>query len=114
MLKDMLSKLLRRGDTTARAPTSGKTQPQPRVPFPDGGAGARVVLYVEDWCSDSRKAERLCVARGWPAHREDLAGRHGEKVALFRKHGVRALPLVFVDGAFVGGLKELEALDALP
>jgi glutaredoxin len=114
MLKGALSKLLRRDGATARASASGMTQPQPRVPFPDAGSGARIVLYVEDWCSDSRKAERLCLERGWPAHREDLAGRHEEKVTLFHRHTRRQLPLVFVDGAFLGGLKELEALDALP
>jgi len=89
------------------------TRPQPRQPFPDAGAEARVILYVEDWCSESRKAERLCIARGWPAHREDLAGRHAEKIELFRTHQRRTLPLVFVDGRFVGGFAELAALEKL-
>lgn len=114
MLKEKLSALLRGNKTTARAPTSGMTLPRAREPFPDAGPGARVVLWVESWCSDSRKAERLCLQRGWPTHREDLAGRHAEKVALLATNGRRQLPLVFVDGVFLGGLAELARLEALP
>lgn len=113
MIKETLARLLRRDASTARSATSAKTRPQPRHPFPDAGPGARVVLYIEEWCSDSRKAERLVVERAWPTHREDMQNRHEEKVALFEAHGRRALPLVFVDGRFLGGLRELEALPSL-
>lgn len=113
MLKSLLSPLKKADAPVARA-ASGFVPPEPPPPFPDAGAGARVTLWVESWCSDSRKAKRLCVERGWPTHVEDLGGRHLEKVALFRAHGRRQLPLVFVDGVFVGGWKELEALTALP
>lgn len=114
MLKAALSKLFHRDAPATRTPSAGMTRPQPRAPFPDAGEQARVVLWVEDWCSESRKAERLCVERGWPTHREDLAGRHAEKVALFQAHGRRTLPLVFIDGAFVGGFAELAARTELP
>lgn len=115
MLRKTLSALLSKKDAapTARA-SAGFVAPQPREPFPDAGPGARVTLYVEGWCSDSRKAERLCVERGWPTHREDLGGRHDEKIALMRANQWRTLPMVFVDGRFVGGLKELQKLEALP
>lgn len=114
MLKDKLTQLLRGNKPTARAPSAGMTAPKPRPPFPDAGSAARVVLWVENWCSYSRKAEATCVERGWPAHREDLAGRHAEKLALFDAYGRRQLPLVFVDGVFIGGHAELAALTSLP
>ena len=114
MLKEKLSQLLRGNKATARAPTSGMTRPAPPPPFPDAGDSARVVLWVESWCSDSRKAERLCLERGWPAHREDLAGRHPVKAAMLKEHGRRLLPLVFVDGVYLGGLAELARLASLP
>lgn len=98
---------------TTPAPT-GYSPPEPRAPFPDAGSAARVVLYVESWCSDSRKAERLCIDRGWATHREDLQGRHAEKLELFVTHHWRTLPVVFIDGRFIGGLKELKALTTLP
>lgn len=102
-----------KGGATARTASAFETPP-PLPPFPDAGADARVVLWYEQWCSDSMKATRLLLERGWPTHREDLRGRHEEKLALFRAHGRRQLPLVFIDGAFVGGLQELAALPALP
>lgn len=114
MLKDRLTALLRGNKATARAPTSGMTRPEPRAPFPDAGPGARVTLWVESWCSDSRKAERYCLEQGWPTHREDLAGRHAERAELLKTHGRRLLPLVYVDGVYLGGLAELQKLTSLP
>lgn len=102
------------GHDPADAPSPAIAPPQPRPPFPDAGPAARVVLYVEDWCSESRKAERLCIARGWPTRREDLKGRHDEKRRLLQQHGRRALPLIFIDGTFIGGYKELAARTELP
>lgn len=113
MLKSLLAPLKKSDAPVARA-ASGFVPPEAPPPVPDAGAGARVTLWVEAWCSDSRKAKRLCVERGWPTHIEDLGTRHAEKLALFRTHGRRQLPLVFVDGAFLGGWKELAALEALP
>lgn len=115
-LRQAVKSLLgRQAPPTEAAPApSGYSTPEPRPPFPDAGPSARVVLYVESWCSDSRKAERLCIERGWPTHREDLQGRHAEKSALFGTHHWRTLPMVVVDGRFIGGLKELKALDRLP
>lgn len=98
---------------TARA-ASAFEPPPPLPPFPDAGADARVVIWYEPWCSESKKASRLVQERGWPTHREDLRGRHAEKLALFAKHGRRQLPLVFVDGRFIGGFRELEAMTELP
>lgn len=105
--------LFKKSGPTART-ASAFEPPPPLPPFPDAGADARVVIWYEQWCSDSKKASRLLEERGWPTHREDLAGRHAEKVALFGAHGRRQLPLIFVDGTFIGGLKELQAMESLP
>lgn len=113
MIQKVLSLLKKDATPVAKAAT-GFVPPAPLPPFPDAGKDARVVLYVEGWCSDSKKAERRCIERGWPTRREDLGPRHDEKIALFKAHGVRTLPLVFVDGTFIGGWKELQKLEALP
>ena len=89
MLRKALSSLFQKEAQPATRASSGMVAPEPRAPFPDAGPAARVTLYVEGWCSDSRKAERLCVERGWPTHREALDGRHADKVAL-QPYQVRA------------------------
>lgn len=114
MLRKALSSLFQKEAQPATRASSGMVAPEPRPPFPDAGSAARVTLYVEGWCSDSRKAERLCVERGWPTHREALDGRHADKVALFKANGWRTLPMVFVDGRFLGGLAALQKLEKLP
>ena len=109
-----LSRLFRKPTAAAETLPPSIAPPQPPAPFPDAGAAARVVLYVEGWCSDCKKAERLVTERGWPTHREDMKGRYAEKLERLAAAGTRSLPVVFLDGKPLGGLKALASLEALP
>ena len=73
---------------------------------------ASVVIYTKSWCGFCRRAKQLLDARGVDYTEIDV----GEDPALEREMiqksgGCWTVPQVFIDGAFVGGSRELLALD---
>jgi glutaredoxin 3 len=71
----------------------------------------RVVVYTTPWCGHCLFAKELLRRRRIAFDEIDLARDRGARAKLVAETGQRTVPLVFIDGRFVGGRRELYALD---
>ena len=70
----------------------------------------RIQIYGTRLCGFCTAAKRLCEQQGVP-YEEILLDRDPERrMALVEETGWRTVPMIFVDGSFIGGFQELRAL----
>ena len=73
-------------------------------------SATRVIIYGTRICGYCTAAKRLCDQQGVP-YEEVLLDRDPQRrMELARSTGSRTVPMIFVDGAFIGGYTELRAL----
>ncbi len=113
-IRAFLNRLRNKGGGATRAPAAVTAPPEPRPVYVDAGKNARITLYFAWWDSDSRYVLREVARRGWPTHYVDLGEDSVARVALLSAHQRRQLPVVLLDGALLGGRKEIDALTRLP
>lgn len=71
-----------------------------------------VTIYSSEYCAYCRRAKRLLEDKGVD-YEEVLIDRDDRKRAeLAERHGWKTVPLIFVNGRFVGGYDELADLDS--
>jgi glutaredoxin 3 len=72
---------------------------------------ARVVLYTTPWCGHCYFAKQLLQRRGIPFEEVDVEADPKTRARLVAETGHRTVPLIYIDGHFVGGRRELFSLD---
>ena len=70
----------------------------------------RVQIYGTRLCGFCSAAKRLCEQRGLPYEEILLDMDPERRMALVEETGWRTVPMIFVDGAFIGGFQELRGL----
>jgi glutaredoxin 3 len=71
----------------------------------------RFRLYTTVSCPYCLRAKALLERRGWAYEEIDLTTDPGARAALVARTGMRTVPQIFLDGAFLGGYDDLQALD---
>ena len=82
-------------------------QPMIRIRFldPDSKPPPDVLLFTKSSCSFCKRAKQLLDEKGWPYEEVAASPRSLRAVS-----GKSSTPQVFVDGRYIGGCDELEAL----
>lgn len=71
-----------------------------------------VRLYTTSYCSYCVAAKRLLGKLGLPYEEIDLTRDHNERERLSRENdGYSTVPMIYVEGRFIGGYRELSALE---
>ncbi len=70
----------------------------------------RVQIYSTRLCGFCAAAKRLCEQRGVPYEEIMLDQDPEKRMALVEETGWRTVPMIFVDGEFIGGFQELRGL----
>lgn len=70
----------------------------------------RVTLYTTRFCPYCTAAKLLLDKRGISYEEVNLGGDPEGRARIVRETGHRTVPVIFVDGVFVGGYVELRAL----
>lgn len=68
-------------------------------------------LYTWSSCPFCIRAKELLEQRGVPYEEHVMDGRDAELAEVKRRHGHGSVPIVLLDGEFVGGYSELATLD---
>jgi glutaredoxin 3 len=72
---------------------------------------SRVLLYTTPWCGHCLLAKKLLEERAIPFDEIDVANDPQRRAKLIAETGHRTVPVIFIDGRFIGGRQELYALD---
>ena len=71
-----------------------------------------VTVYTTRTCTYCTAAKRLLHERGVPFEEVDLTQDAALRMRLSEENdGYRTVPMIFVEGRFIGGFRELTALD---
>lgn len=71
-----------------------------------------VTIYSSEYCTYCRRAKRLCEDKGID-YEEILIDRDDRKrTELAERHGWKTVPLIFINGDFIGGYDQLADLNA--
>jgi glutaredoxin len=74
---------------------------------------AGVEVFTTSYCGWCRRAEQLLAAHAIPFEKVDVTGdREARRTLVDRAQGRTTVPVVFVDGAPIGGYEELARLVA--
>lgn len=68
-------------------------------------------VYSKDFCPYCVAAKELLKEKGIEFKVIDAIENFEERDALAEKHNHRTVPMIFLDGEFVGGFSELQKLD---
>lgn len=71
----------------------------------------KVTLYTSSWCPFCIRARQLLDDRGVPYEEHVLDGDPALETEVKQKYDHWTVPIVLVDGQFIGGSDELAALD---
>jgi glutaredoxin 3 len=72
---------------------------------------ARIKIYTTPYCGYCTMAKALLSRKGIPYEEVDLAESTTLRSWLVDETGTRTVPQIFLDGASIGGFKELAVLD---
>ena len=73
----------------------------------------RVIIYTLNWCGYCHAAKSLLNSREISFEELDVTNDPETRSAASRRAGgYRQLPAIFIDENFIGGYRELKALDA--
>ena len=70
----------------------------------------QAVLYTWTYCPFCVRAKEVLEAEGIPFVEHRMDGKRDELNALKRQYGHPTVPIILLDGEFIGGCDELEAL----
>lgn len=71
----------------------------------------KVTVYGTQYCGYCRAAESLLDRLGIPYQVIDVTGNAAARAALVtRAHGRRTVPVILIDGAVIGGYRELATM----
>ena len=72
----------------------------------------KVQIYTTRYCSFCESAKRFFEQKKWDYEEIDLTNNHDLRDELSQKHVWRTVPMIFIDGEFVGGFTELVARES--
>lgn len=72
---------------------------------------AKVTIYSADWCPYCVRAKRLLESKGVAFEEINVDREPGKREELARQTGHKTIPMIFIDGKFIGGYSDLSALD---
>ncbi len=72
---------------------------------------ARVVIHGTRFCVYCMRARRLLSQRGIDFAEIDVSGDRGARTALYQRTGRTSVPQIWIGERWIGGYRELEALD---
>lgn len=67
----------------------------------------QVTLYVTKSCGYCHAAETLLLKKGISYVKHDISLDHEKRAQLIEQTNHRTVPLIFIDGVFIGGYQEL-------
>lgn len=89
---------------SSNTPSTSPSDPAPQAP--------KVRLYTTSACAYCVAAKRLLGKLGLPFDEVDLTWDHPLRERLSRENdGYSTVPMIFVEGRFIGGYRELSALE---
>jgi len=75
-------------------------------------AAVPVTLYTAAYCGYCTSAKRLLGRLGIPYEEVDLSNDHALRMRLSDENdGYRTVPMIYLEGQFIGGFDELAALE---
>lgn len=72
----------------------------------------KATIYLSSWCPFCIRAKQILDARGIPYDEHVLDGKPEEEREVKTRYGHGTVPIILLDGKFIGGCDELMALDA--
>jgi glutaredoxin 3 len=72
----------------------------------------RIQIYTWSNCPFCVRAKDLLKRKGIEFEEINLDGKDAETTALQNRTGMRTIPQIFINDAFIGGFTELAALDS--
>ena len=71
----------------------------------------KATIYLTTWCPFCVRAKQLLEARGIPFEEHVLDDDRERELAVKQRYGHSTVPIILLDGEFIGGCDELMALD---
>ena len=72
----------------------------------------KVQIYTTRYCSFCVSAKRFFEQKNWDYEEIDLTNNHELRDELSQKYSWRTVPMIFIDGEFIGGFTELVARES--
>lgn len=72
---------------------------------------AKVVMYSRDPCPYCVNAKRLLANKGINVEEIDLTNNPNEMMRIKEKYNWRTVPMILINGQFIGGYDDMKALD---
>jgi len=72
----------------------------------------KIVIYTTVYCSFCDSAKRFLEQKGLKYESVDIGSNHELRMKLSQENSWRTVPMIFIDGEFIGGFTELVAYDS--